>query len=432
MMQAFWNRLTQGLLRRWRMLLVLIGGAALAAPQLWAWYHWHAAQVALDRCHGSEAHTHLEVCRAIWPWSSSARICLLSSRAARLTGAYDEAEQRLHDCQRLLQGESPETTLEWALLKVTMGDMGEKGEYEDYLSKHARQVPSHAPLVWEALAEGYLRMSRILDALNVVDRWLQQQPDSVPALFLRGNVWWQVGSAQKYVPDYRRVVELDPGHLEARRRLAIGLVEIGRYEEALPHLENLRLRQPDDLEVLVRLARCRSGLGQVAKARQILDDVLARQPEHGQALRTYGQISLQAGEPAEAERWLRQAVRALPNDYPAQWSLYQALQQEGKEVEAGAQLKRAEHLKERRERLAEISHRLLSIRPHDPALHCELGTLLIGLGDRELGERWLLSALHEDEHYRPACVALADYYQAQGNLEEAAFYREKAQQNPEH
>ena len=84
-------------------------------------------------------------------------------------------------------------------------------------------------------------------------------------------------------------------------------------------------------------------------------------------------------------------------------------------------------MKERLERLAEISTRQMSARPHDPALHCELGTLLLGLGHRELGERWLLSALKQDGHYRPAHVVLADYYRVKGDAEKAEYHRRQAQ-----
>jgi predicted Zn-dependent protease len=305
--------------------------------------------------------------------------------------------------------------------------MGDLDPVEEGLVARADRDPAHAPLIREALAEGYRRMYRIRDALACLDIWLLQQPDNVQALALRARVWRQVGASQKAAPDYLRVLELDPSRDGDRWELAGCLLETGRYEEALAQLEYLRPRRPDDPELAVRRARCLDGLGRADEARQALDAVLAGHPDYGPALLARGQLAVQGGGPAEAEGWLRRAAAALPYDYSAQWALYQALNQEGKAAEAGAQKARAEQLKEQRERLAELTTRQMSARPNDPALHCELGTLLLSLGHDDLGERWLTSALHLDPAYGPAHAALADYYQGKGDTARAAEHRRQAQ-----
>jgi tetratricopeptide (TPR) repeat protein len=120
----------------------------------------------------------------------------------------------------------------------------------------------------------------------------------------------------------------------------------------------------------------------------------------------------------------------LPHDYQVQFGLYQVLEDLGKTEEAKEQLARAQDVKDRRERLAEISQRKMSQRPYDPALHCELGTLLISLGYRELGAGWLHGALQKDPNYQPAHAALADYYEQEGDAEQAAYHRQQAQTLP--
>src|SRR5439155_16083811 len=113
-----------------------------------------------------------------------------------------------------------------------------------------------APIIWEALTEGYRRMYRIFDALTCVNRWLDQQPDTAQALILRGDVNRQANALQKALPDYQRAVELDPARDDARWGLAISLMETGRFDEAATQLETLQPRRPDDPELVVRLARC--------------------------------------------------------------------------------------------------------------------------------------------------------------------------------
>src|SRR5207248_2943513 len=121
----------------------------------------------------------------------------------------------------------------------------------------------------------------------------------------------------------------------------------------------------------------------------------------------------------EAESVLRRAARAQPHAYAPNWALYDCLNRQHKSAEARAQLAVAEAIKDRSEQVTEITTRQMSARPHDPALHCKLGKLLLQGGQPEVGEAWLLSALRQDPNYREAHAALADYYQQRGDAERA-------------
>ena len=341
--------------RRWPTLaaLALLGGGAVAAwPHAWAWYHLAAGRTAAEHYHADEARTQIDACLAVWPDSVEAH--LLAARAARLAGDFPKAEQHLRECQRLQKTPSEETVLEWALFHAAAGDLD---DVEGYLQDDIRRDPGRAGPIREALAEGYLRVYRVRDALNLLQDWLAAQPDEVQALTLLGNLYWQVSAPGNAADQYRRVVELDPSRREARERLAIGLLEVGRYDEALKHLEVLRRADPEDADIQVRIARCQERLDRPEEARATLDAVLAKDPDHGPALRLRGQMLLQDGKPADAEDWLRRAARAQPDSYESNWSLYECLQKQGKDGEAKAPLARAEELKARTERLAEIGTR---------------------------------------------------------------------------
>jgi predicted Zn-dependent protease len=400
----------------------LLAGLALGAPHLWAWHQLRAARADLGRHHTEEARARLDRCLRVWPKSAEAH--LLASRAARQEGDLEAADRHLRESQRLRHGTSDEITLEWSLLRATAGHLD---EVEEYLHNRAAQSPEEAPLVWEALAQGYARVYRILDALAVLERWLERRPDDVQALVVRGNVYRKVKAAQSAAADFRRAVELDPARDDARWGLAVSLVEIGRYQEALTHLEQLRPRRPDDPELLVRIARCYARLDRRDDARRLLEEVLAAHPDNGPALLNLGQLLVQAGRLEEAEPWLRKAVAAAPHSYPANYALYDCLNKQNKSAEAARQLAVADAIKGRLDRVAEITTRQLSARPHDPALHCELGTLLIQGGRDDVGESWLLSALRQDPAYRPAHAALADLYRRRGDTERAELHRRQAE-----
>jgi tetratricopeptide (TPR) repeat protein len=409
-------------LRSWRLLLVL-GVAALVlglgGPHAWAWYQLRAARSDLAHYRPEVARARLAGCLKVWPNSAPAH--LLASRAARQSGDFDEADRQLRACQRLLGGSSEHVALEWALLQAAGGNR----EVEEFLQRQAEQSPERAPLVWEALAEGYIRLYRILDALATLDHWLGLDPDNLRALELRGLAYQNGKSAQKGAEDFRRVLEKDPTRDATRWRLVLCLLDMGSYDEALTHLERVRKQRPNDPDVQVRLARCHNMLGRGEQARETLDAVLEEHPGHALALRTRGQFALADHQPALAERCLRRAVKAWPDDYQANWLLFQALRQQGKTAAADAQLRKAEEIKGRAERLGELRSRKLSEQPLDPALHYEMGVLLLRSGHPSTGERWLLSALSLDPSYSPAHAALADYYQRQGDARRAAEHRKK-------
>jgi predicted Zn-dependent protease len=412
--------------RRWRLLAALAlaaCAAVLAAPYGAAWYHWHAAVADMERYHTATARAHLDAYLAVWP--RSARAHLLAARAARRAGAYDEAADHLQQSERLRQAPSEEVTLEWSLLRVAGGDLSQS--VEATLLRRTEQEPAQAPLILEALTDAYAHTHRIPAAAACVERWVHLQPDNVQALFLKGDLVRQVRGVRRAVPTFRRVLELDPERDEARWWLALGLAQTGHYEDALAHLEHLRGQGHDDPELRVHVALCQKGLGRLAEARQTLDGLLAQHPGDALALRARGEVELAAGQAVQAESWLRRAARALPYDYQAQLLLYQSLREQARREEAATQKAVVDGLRDRYDRLNELTVRKMAERPRDPALACEAGTLLLSLGQDERGEGLLLTALVWDPGCRPAHAALADYYRRHGNAAKAAYHARLAQ-----
>jgi predicted Zn-dependent protease len=404
-------------------LAAVLGCAAwFGVPHLLAWRHFRAGQSELEHFHAEQARVHFDQCLRVWP--ESAETHLLAARAARRFGDLPAARDHLRACQRIEQTPSEASAFEWTLLRAASGDLD---ELEPYFVGRIQKDPTAAPLIWEALTQGCLNSYRFLDASSYLDEWLERQPDSVQALFLRGSMRQQARAASAAAEDFRRVVELDPERDDARRLLARNFLKIGRYDEALTHLNYLHKRRPADTELRVNLARCQIELGSRDEARAALDAVLAEHPGNRGALVEQGRLALRQGEPAQAEEWLRKAVDAGPNDFFANWQLYEALRLQGKTSEADEQLSKSRLIQDRAERLAEIQTRLMPKHPHDPALHCELGMLLIAQGYQEIGETWLLSALYQDEHYGPAHAALADLYDERGDAAQAAEQRHLAQ-----
>jgi predicted Zn-dependent protease len=410
--------------RRWLFRLagvLLVTG--LIAPHVWAWTRLRAARTALAAYHPETARQELTACQRVWGWDGRVSVRLLAAQAARQDGDLLAASAELRAAQNLLGGASDATAFEWALLQASAGNVR---EVEEYLQRRADQSPDAAPLVWEALTEGYLRVYRTLDAMACVNHWLGRDPNNPRALELRGQTYVTGKGVVRGADDYRRVLELDPMRRQTRWRLIVCLMDLGGYQEAAGHLELFVRDTADDPKAVAMLARCYNFVGRRAEARQILDAALARHPDDGTCLRTRGQLALMDDQKVEAERWLRRAADILPDDYQSQWLLYEALRQQGKLDEAREQNRRADAVKDRAARLSELQSRKLAEFPLDPALHYEMGALLIQTGHGEIGERWLLTALDLDAGHQPSHAALAAYYEGRGDRAKAELHRGRA------
>jgi predicted Zn-dependent protease len=390
---------------------------ALVLPHATAAYQYRAAVRDLERYHPQSARKRLDACLKAWPNSVSTRI--LASRASRESGEFEDAVAQLQAARRASDEPNDGIAFEWALLQAAGGNVR---EVEAYLQKQADSRPAESHLVWEALAEGYLRTYRILDAMSCLKYWLEGSPDNVRALELRGRTFVMGKGIQRGAIDFRRVLELDPSRDDARLRLTRALLNLGAYDEAAPHLERLAKSRPDDPDVRVGLARCWFMLNRQDEAWTVLDGVAADHPGHGLALRTMGQFRLMEKKPAEAESHLRAAAAALPDDYYAHWLLYDSLRQQGKS-DAPEVLKAAEAVRDRSERISELQSRRIAEQPLEPSLHVEMATLLLRAGRTEDGLSWLNSALLLDPKFRPAHHLFAEHYTKIGDAAKAAEHR---------
>jgi predicted Zn-dependent protease len=390
----------------------------LAAPQVWAWSKLRAGRAALSRHHPAEAGAALRSCARVWGERPSVR--LLAARAAWQAGNLEEARSELRAAQRLEGSATEATAFEWALIEASAGNVR---EVDEYLQRRAEESPAAAPASWEALAMGYLRLYRTLDAMAILNHWLTRAPNNVRALELRAETYVAGNGVVRGAEDYRRALELDPSRDETRRRLIDCLLRLGGYEEAAAHLERLATADRDDPATAAQLARCYAMIGRGDEARRLAEATLAKHPDDPLCLRSMGQIELISRRPAEAERHLRRAAALAPEDYQAQQLFFQSLQQQGKTEEAKAQLAVAEALRDRLARLGEITSRRMAQSPLDPALQYEFGKLLIETGQPDVGVQWLLSAVSLDPEHRPSHAALAAYYEARGEREKAEYHR---------
>jgi tetratricopeptide (TPR) repeat protein len=400
---------------RLRIALVLgLGAGALvwAAPQYRAWHHRRAAREELRHYHTAQAINHLRACRETWP--RDPEVMLLAARAARRAGVHADSE-RLLAMYLEERGRDDAFDFERLLLDAEL----RQDQVVERCWGYVEAGHADTDLLLEALTRGYLRRYRIGLARRCLDRWRQLQPDNPQMHYLEGLFQLDyVHALSPAVESYRRAVELDADHEEARLGLAVALLTNKSFAEATEHFERLRRSQPDNVRVQVGLAECRDGLGATDEAVRLVDDALARQPGSAAGLSLRGRIAHKNGQFAEAQDWLRQALQRNPMDHAARYSLVLCLQQTTHPEQAQEEQRQLKKMEQDLARFNEIVTKEIAQRPTDPALHCALGEILLRAGQREEGLRWLQSALELDPNYAPARQALAEHqHQRQGKNE---------------
>jgi tetratricopeptide (TPR) repeat protein len=402
--------------------LVLLGlGGYPCARYLGAWRHCYLGERALERGDPGQARAQLAACLQVWP--KDARVLLLAVRAARRTGALDEAEQHLAACQEA-GGVTEETTLEWALLRAQRGEFP---QVEGYLRARIEDGRTDPLPILEVLTAELMRTRRLTDAEQYLDRWLERKPDDPVALVRRGWVAEHLFHDSAAAQYYLHALAVTPDNDNVRLRLAEIQERTGYATEAVANFERLRGRQPGEPAVLLGLARCRRRLGQPEEARQLLEALLADHPLYAPALSERGRLALDAGQLAEAEVWLRKAADQDPHDRQIVYNLYRCLEQLGKQDEAHAWQERLGQIEADAKRMNDLMEEVKK-RPREAPLLCEVGVVFLRNGFKEDGLSWLIAASEADPAHRPTRQALAEYYEQNGQPELAAQQRRILQQ----
>jgi tetratricopeptide (TPR) repeat protein len=409
------------------------------------------ANRAIKRRDFVEAGKHLDKYLELRP--DSPAVQFLAARTARRAGAYDKAEEHLAKAQKL--GWTPEAIeLERLMLAAQRGEISEDGE--KYLHSFTQKQPEHedVPIILEALTKGYMKSFKLFAANQCLDRWLEREPGNVQALLWRGWVRGHLNNHSGALEDYERAVEAAPDDVEARMRLADSLVANLQYQQAFEHYQRLHECLPDQPDVLLGLAVCREGLGQPEQAKQLLDQLLndkrfaeilgpkpvvplrlpaqlspetvawvrqclqyapleMRQPDYLLSIYTgalfkRGELALRAKDYKRGEECLKLVVKLAPYNPLANERLALCLEQHGNKDEAKKYRAKAEALKEQMKKFQELSEQIARVQ-RDPDLRCQIGELLLQMGNAVEGLRWLESALRDDPQHERTRQVLEEY-----------------------
>jgi tetratricopeptide (TPR) repeat protein len=334
------------------LLLVVMAVVGYAAYEIsryvWGRNSLNDAQQALRHRDFHQASAYLDAYLKNRPHDGPVR--LMAAQTARRRGDFDEARKHL-GLYAKGAGSQEALVLEHSLLRLQQGDIRDANT----LLAVAQDKPSapETPLILECVFESMLNelappysidpntVKRADDATmaqlgQALDGWLQGRTapaDHVQGLVWRGRLRRVDKQHHQAEADFRKALELDPDHFQARLHLAVAVFH-ERPEEAERHLRLLSQRFACDTRLRLCLAVVSRVLGHLQQADELLSGILTDNPHDVFALLERGQLALDLQRPDDALRDLRRAVELAPNEPETNFALSRGLRLTGKLTEA--------------------------------------------------------------------------------------------------
>jgi tetratricopeptide (TPR) repeat protein len=323
---------------------------------------------------------------------------------------------------------APQRTELWktvADLELGRGSVEAAGRaYVEFLRTHPNR-----PDALQNLAVLELRAGRADEARVCLELAIKAAP-SADLYYDLGNVHLRSQALEPAITAYRRALQYDAHHAEARFNLALALERAGRRAEALSALSQLGTVWPEIARERARMEAMMGGL----EADRALG--LARASSDVEMVLGVASGFRQAGEQEKALALLDRAVELAPRLAVARLNRGALRQEIGRLADATADYEEASALdpslaeprfnlgvlsEERGQYVVALGHYAAALKAN-PGMACALnnvGALYLRVDQAEKAVEWFLRCRAKDPDFAAARVNLAWAYLAQGSKERA-------------
>ncbi|MDY7076501.1 MAG: tetratricopeptide repeat protein, partial [Chloroflexota bacterium] len=203
---------------------------------------------------------------------------------------------------------------------------------------------------------------------------------------------------------FARAISHNPDYPDAHVHLGYALGQMGRPDEAQPHLLRAVALAPDSAVVHTFLGLHYDWLGDVSAARAEYEIAYDLDPDNPATCVEIGQTWVAEGRYVAAEIWLREAVSLRPDD-PALWEILARFYLNHNIISEG--------------RGVEATEKLVELAPDDARAHDLRGWAAFQVGDYDTARNSLLQATSLDPTLAAAHYHLGLLWSAQGTRREA-------------
>jgi tetratricopeptide (TPR) repeat protein len=205
----------------------------------------------------------------------------------------------------------PDHPFVWLQLGVAREGAGDgEGASAAYRAHLERRPESAAGL--NNLARALARQGRAGEALPLLDRALELDPDVGPIWFNRGEVLLALGLRAEALRTFREAVELQPELAEAHNVIGVLMLEEGRIPEARAALQAAIEARPDRPNAHYNLGRLLAREGHIEDAERHYKEAVRLRPGYKRAHNNLALVYLRTGRTQEAIAALERALEIDP------------------------------------------------------------------------------------------------------------------------
>jgi len=121
------------------------------------------------------------------------------------------------------------------------------------------------------------------EAIEILDKALEIDPQFVPALYRRGSVYEEWDQRKEAITAYQQALKYDPNHFDARLGLASAYGKSFKNELAILEYEKIAELKPNDPEIHFKIALEYWYLQKLPETAEHYRKVIAMNPDHLQA-----------------------------------------------------------------------------------------------------------------------------------------------------
>ena len=221
---------------------------------------------------------------------------------------------------------SQQVSLLWGHVADCYRRAGNVQEAITTLRNAVKNDPSNTDLHLE-LVDALVASERWSAASNEVTRILKREPDNVSALVRTARLDEGWGYLSRARQTWKKIIELDPNHLEAQERLVellhqegARLYRAGRPDKAQEYYREALAYMPDEAYLYIALAECYFDKSDPDAARQELERAFALDPADLDVYHMAVDVCHIADRPDDAE-WVITQAQELAGHLPAAFYL---------------------------------------------------------------------------------------------------------------
>jgi tetratricopeptide (TPR) repeat protein len=435
---------------RWIVLAILLICLGVAGyvygRHLYGYYYFSRARKELNKQNWEEARAQFDNGFEACPDDVDARIDC--ARACRMRHDFNAAENHLDKCKAADDPQKERLKLAWLLLKAQHRDF--LALVDDLTSRLQDEKNPDREAILEVVIYGYTANERLQEVVLAANELLKIRPNHLNGLIWEGQTFARTkGRSGDAVKCFQQAFDSHPDCNEARELLATALLSEKLISEARDHYLALVKKQPDNLNARFGLARCYIADGHFDDALPLLDDLLRAKPRDADLIveRALAQYRIAPSSP-EAESWLRRAHRVSSRDLMVMKNLVQCLHNNDKTgplaftaaaaggggviftaVGASSEAHEVEaEMINYIDRVNDLARRSRELNAEKATLEdrYEIARLTLELYENSDGVQLMTDILKKYPDYAPAHLALADFYEKRGEINNAKAHRDRA------